>query len=104
FKVNTIPSDAIVKVYDSKGANVTKNSDGSFTGMFSASSYTYMVTKYGYVTVSGLVPSTGGQIEAILEQAADDGLEDVNAYWKNFRGSDDNMAITNVLLPIDTTN
>lgn len=104
FKVNAIPSDAIVKVYDQNGANVTANNDGSYSGMFGTYDYTYTVTKYGYVAATGTVPAAGGQIDVTLTEAADDGLADVSAYWKNFRNSDANMAITDIELPIDTEN
>ena len=104
FSVNAAPSDAIVKVYDQTGADVSANSDGSFSGLFSTYNYTYTVTKYGYAAQSGTVPATGGTLSVTLPEAADDGLADVGAYWKNFRGSETNMAITDVELPIDTEN
>ena len=84
FEVNATPNDAIVKVYDQTGAIVRANSDGSFSGMFGAYDYIYTVSKYGYVAQSGSVPQTGGTIEVMLNSAADDGLEDVGAYWGNF--------------------
>ena len=100
FKVDATPKDAIVKVYDSEGAEVKANEDGSFSGMFSASEYTYVVTKYGYVAQTGKVPAAGGKLEVTLEKAADDGLNDVSSDWSNFRGSDTNMGITDTETPI----
>ena len=102
FKVSTTPLDAVVKVYDQTGSEVAANGDGSYSGLFGTYDYTYTVTKYGYVAQSGTVPKTGGALTVTLTAAADDGLLDVGAYWKNFRGNDNNMAITDVELPTDT--
>ena len=104
FNVNATPSDAIVKVYDQTGVEILPNKDSSYSGMFSTYDYTYAVTKYGYVAQSGKVPSTGGTITATLQEAADDNLTDVGSYWSNFRGSDINMAITDVALPTENDN
>lgn len=106
FSVNVTPKDAVVKVYDSEGNEVAANEDGSFSGMFAESSYTYVVTKYGYVAKTGIVPKDGGQLTITLEKAADSGLEDVSSDWSSFRGSDTNMGITDAMTPIskeDTT-
>ncbi|MEA4853696.1 MAG: cadherin-like beta sandwich domain-containing protein [Christensenella sp.] len=104
FGITAHPSDAIVKVYDQRGAQVAAGSDGRYIGMFGIYDYTYVVSRYGYVAQTGTVPSAGGQLAVTLEKAADDGLTDVGADWKNFRGSDNNMAITDVETPTDTTN
>jgi hypothetical protein len=82
FNVN--PSDAIVKVYDADGNEVEANDDGAYIGLFAEYEYTYTVTKYGYVSQSGTISSTGGTIDVTLEEAADDGLTDVSAYWSSF--------------------
>ena len=106
FKADVTPDDAIVKVYDSEGAEVKANKDGSFSGMFAEYEYTYLITKYGYVAQSGKVPAAGGVLKIALEKAADDGLKDVSSDWNNFRGSDSNMGITDVMTPVskdDTT-
>ncbi|MDO4545520.1 MAG: cadherin-like beta sandwich domain-containing protein, partial [Bacillota bacterium] len=106
FSVKATPSDAVVKVYDQKGVKVEANQDGSFSGMFAEYEYTYTVTRYGYVGQSGTVPEDGGQLTVTLEKAPDDGLNDVNSDWENFRNSDTNMGITNAQTPIsveDTT-
>lgn len=106
FKADVTPDDAIVKVYDSEGSEVKANKDGSFSGMFAEYDYTYLITKYGYVAQSGKVPAAGGALKITLEKAADDGLKDVSSDWNNFRGSDSNMGITDVMTPVskdDTT-
>ncbi len=104
FNVIATPADAVVKVYDQAGVEIKANADGSYRGMFGACDYTYTVTKYGYVGQSGVVPKAGGPLVVTLDKAADDGLKDVGAYWPNFRGSDNNMAITDVELPTDPEN
>ena len=106
FSVNVTPKDAVVKVYDSEGNEVAANEDGSFSGMFAESNYTYVVTKYGYVAQTGTVPKDGGQLTITLQKAADSGLQDVSSDWSSFRGSDTNMGITDAMTPIsreDTT-
>lgn len=100
FKPIITPSDAVFNVYDQKGNVVVANSDGSYDGLFSSNTYTYTLAKYGYVAQSGEVPAAGGEVNFDLVKASDDGIEDVGAYWKNFRNSDENMAITDVALPI----
>lgn len=98
-EIEATPSDAIVKVYDQNGNVVNKNSNNAYDGMFGTYEYTYTVSKYGYVTESGTIPADGGKIIAVLAEAVDSNIEEVDAYWSNFRGSDTNMAITDVLLP-----
>lgn len=98
FKVS--PEDAVVKVYDQEGMSIYPDETGVFKGMFAAQEYTYVVTKYGYVAKSGKVPAAGGMIKVTLEKAPDDGLKDVDSDWKNFRGSDENMGITDAKTPV----
>lgn len=94
------PEDAVVKVYDKNGMNIEPDENGVFKGMFSAQEYTYTVTKYGYIAEVGTIPETGGLIKVSLEKAPDDGLNDVDADWENFRGNDENMGITDAQTPI----
>lgn len=98
-EIEATPSDAIVKVYDQNGNAVNKNGNDAYEGMFGIYDYTYTVSKYGYVAESGIVPKDGGKITAVLAEADGSNIEEVDAYWSNFRGSDTNMAITDVLLP-----
>lgn len=97
--VNVTPKNAIVKIYDGEGNEVETREDGSYTGEFSNGKYTYVVTKYGYVAQTGKVPEAGGELSIELEKAADDGLADVDSDWDNFRGSDNNMGITDAMTP-----
>lgn len=98
------PKDALVKVYDEKGRAVEPDETGTYQGLFGVKTYTYSITKYGYITKQGPIPAEGGVLTVSLEKVSGNRLPEVDAYWKNFRGSDSNMAITDVRLPIDTEN
>lgn len=98
------PKDALVKVYDEKGRTVEPDETGTYQGLFGVKTYTYSITKYGYITKQGIIPAEGGVLTVSLEKVSGNRLPEVDAYWKNFRGSDSNMAITDVRLPIDTEN
>ena len=93
------PADAVVRVYDAAGVEVPQNADGSYSGMFGEYEYIYTVTKYGYIAEKGNVPAQGGKLDVILQTAPETDIGDVGADWGNFRGSDDNMGITDTELP-----
>ncbi len=93
------PADAVVRVYDTAGVEIPQNADGSYSGMFGEYEYTYTVTKYGYIAEKGTVPAQGGKLDVILQTAPETDIGDVGADWGNFRGSDDNMGITDTELP-----
>ncbi|MGL4284220.1 MAG: cadherin-like beta sandwich domain-containing protein [Eubacterium aggregans] len=94
----TTSADAIAKVYDSAGKSNTANTDGSFSGLFSDGSYTYAVTKTGYLAQTGSIPTEGGTITADLKTAVANptGLD---ATWPNFRGNSQNNGITTAQTP-----
>lgn len=98
-KFNVTPSDAIISVYDASGSRVLPASDGNYNIMLGTNTYSYTVTKYGYVAQSGNIESQN--VTVTLSKASDSGISDVGAYWKNFRGNDSNMAIVNTKTPID---
>ena len=93
------PADAVVRVYDAAGVEIPQNADGSYSGMFGEYEYIYTVTKYGYIAEKGTVPAQGGKLDVILQTAPETDIGDVGADWGNFRGSDDNMGITDTELP-----
>ncbi len=93
------PADAVVRVYDTAGVEIPQNADGSYSGMFGEYEYTYTVTKYGYIAEKGTVSAQGGKLDVILQTAPETDIGDVGADWGNFRGSDDNMGITDTELP-----
>ncbi|MEG2417883.1 MAG: PQQ-binding-like beta-propeller repeat protein, partial [Eubacterium sp.] len=96
--MTTTPGDAVVKVYDAQGAELKASSDGSYEGAFDSQTYTYTVTKTGYVAKTGNVPAEGGNLTVSLENAAAN-PESVSADWKNFRGNDQNNGITTAKTP-----
>ncbi|MCM1288627.1 MAG: PQQ-binding-like beta-propeller repeat protein [Clostridium sp.] len=100
LKVNTIPEDAVVIVYDKNGRPL-KKTDGGYEGLFSTGDYSYTVTKTGYIGVSGDVPATGGEINVTLDKASENQPQEVETQWKNFRDSDVNMGITDAETPIN---
>ncbi|MCM1172549.1 MAG: PQQ-binding-like beta-propeller repeat protein [Clostridium sp.] len=100
FKVNTIPEDAVVMVYDKNGRPL-KKTDGGYEGLFSTGDYSYTVTKTGYIGVSGDVPAAGGEINVTLDKASENQPQEVETQWKNFRDSDVNMGITDAETPIN---
>ena len=100
FKVNTVPEDAVVMVYDKNGLPLKKK-NGGYEGLFSTGDYSYTVTKTGYIGVSGSVPAAGGEINVTLDKASENQPEEVDAQWKNFRDSDVNMGITDAETPIN---
>ena len=98
-KFVTEPAEAVLTVSDHTGAKLQADEDGCYSGMFSVHEYRYRVTLGGYVTAEGIVPSDGGEMNVVLQKVSGEQPKEVNAEWKNFRGSDNNMAIVDVALP-----
>ena len=99
---DTTPDDAIVCVTDSDGAAIQPNAKGEYVGMFGDIACTYTVTKTGYVAATGSVPAENTTIKVELKEAGEQPAA-VDSDWWNFRNSANNMGITNVATPIDTT-
>ena len=99
LRVETEPADALVRITDPYGESVIADENGVFYGFFSAQEYSYTVQRYGYVTKTGKVPTEGGTLKVTLEKAEAGAGETVEVQWKNFRNSDNNMAITAIPLP-----
>lgn len=101
FKVT--PEDAYVQVVDADGENVPAV-DGKYE-LIPGNIYNYFVTKIGYVGKSGeLKLSEYVTTEVALEEAKENTSIDKNidSYWKNFRNSENNMAVVDVKTPKDT--
>ena len=94
-------ADATVTVSNEKLGALTADENGSYTGMFSAYTFTYTVAKYGYVTQQGVIPAEGGNISVTLSRNSTDAYEDTGSDWNNFRNSDTNMGITDAKTPVD---
>ncbi len=89
------PEDAQVYMVDRFKDRVWPNDEDQFE-LLSGQDYTYFVTMNGYVAQSETISLTEDQTKAItLEKAAaNEGIDTtIPAQWKNFRGSDSNMAI-----------
>ena len=106
--INTTPADAKVEVTYNNGKYVVSKTaealDGKYPLYFSsaAKKYTYTVTKEGYIPASGEITSTDEVVNVTLTKEIPPQpveIEDVD--WKNFRNSDENMAITSVKTPTD---
>ena len=96
------PSDSIVRVENASGEKVKVDADGTYP-LASGETYTYTVTKTGYVGQSGELSLDKDTVKEVkLEKATENSKIDKNikAEWKNFRNSDVNMAITNAKTPI----
>ena len=98
FRVIPTPADALVRVTDKNGEALQADEEGFFHGIFSGNDFRYTVSRSGYVTQKGSVPAEGGELAVTLEKV-EEVETDVTAEWRNFRNSDDNMAITDIALP-----
>ena len=99
LNVNCNIEGAVVRLIDSNGKEVSGN--GKYTGLLSYSTYTIVVSKYGYITCKEDIQTKQGEQskDVTLEKAPDSILQDVSSEWKNFRGNDENMGITNAKTP-----
>lgn len=63
--------------------------------------YTYTVSKAGYVTKRATIEASADTtpVPVTLEKAPASSLVDFDSAWPSFRGSDDNMAITDAKTP-----
>lgn len=89
------PEEACVYMVDRYKDRVWPNDEDEFE-LQSGQDYTYFVTLDGYVAQSDTINLTEDQTKTIkLEKAAEnEGIDKtIPAQWKNFRGSDSNMAI-----------
>lgn len=93
------PADAIVFLKDSEGKRVTKT-DGGYE-LTDGTSYTYTVSKTGYVAQTGELTAEGEMPEQItLAKAPESTLEILPSEWPGFRNLPTNMGITDAKTPI----
>lgn len=103
--INVSPNDSIFKLYDSHGVFLSENNEGKYSDLLSGEKYTYVVTKYGYVsktdTLLGESDLTDGVLNITLEKAAIPGipLPSYTGDWTSFRGNPENMGIINSETP-----
>lgn len=103
LNIQTEPEDAVVSIKDHLGNTLQVQEDGSYEGLFSSYEHRYTASSSGYVTAEGIVPPEGGQLNIILQKILGEQPQEVSAEWKNFRDSDNNMAIVETSLPINET-
>lgn len=100
-KITTTNADgAQVRVYQD-GTLVTPGKDGVYS-LRTDKTYKYVVVAKGYVTKTGTISQsalTEGVLNVTLTAAPTLSLTKYDAFWPNFRGNDQNMAITNVKTP-----
>ncbi|MBR6518453.1 MAG: PQQ-binding-like beta-propeller repeat protein [Oscillospiraceae bacterium] len=106
--INTVPEDAKVEVTYNNGNYVLSKTaqtlDGKYPLYFpsAAKKYTYTVTKEGYIPASGEITSTDEIINVTLtKELPPQPVEVSDVDWKNFRNSDENMAITSIKTPTE---
>ena len=101
-KITTTNADgAQVRVYQGDTL-VTPGKNGVYS-LRTDKTYTYVVVAKGYVTktgtLSGSADLTDGVLNVTLTAAPTLSLTKYDAFWPNFRGNDQNMAITSVKTP-----
>lgn len=95
----TIPADGVVQLYDAGGALIQPTAEKSYTGLLRGQTYTYTVSKYGYITATGAIVAGEDTTRTVTLESATGGLDEVDAAWKNFRNSDANNGVTNRYTP-----
>ena len=94
------PADATVSVADPDGNDVPASAPLLFP-VEQGKTYTYTVSKAGYVTKRATIEASADAttVPVTLEKAPASSLVDFDSAWPSFRGSDDNMAITDAKTP-----
>lgn len=99
-KITTNAVGAQVRVYQGDTL-VTPDKNGVYS-LRTDKSYRYVVVAKGYVTKTGTISQPAlneGVLDVTLTAAPTLTLPKYDAFWPNFRGNDQNMAITSVKTP-----
>lgn len=99
-KITTNADGAQVRVYQGDTL-VTPGKNGVYS-LRTDMSYRYVAVAKGYVTKTGAITQsalTDGVLTVTLTAAPTLSLTKYDAFWPNFRGNDQNMAITSVKTP-----
>lgn len=99
-KITTNADGAQVRVYQGDTL-VTPGKNGVYS-LRTDKSYNYVVVAKGYVTKTGTISQPAlneGVLNVTLTAAPTLTLPKYDAFWPNFRGNDQNMAITSVKTP-----
>ena len=96
----TDPEDALVVVKDKNGDRVWPDHDKTWTLQI-GDTYSYVVTKNGYIGQKNNFVAKAGTAEITLERATDNNDIDKTIYaqWGNFRNGDDELGITTSKTP-----
>ncbi len=96
----TDPEDALVVVKDKFGDRVWPDHDKTWT-LEIGDTYSYTVTKKGYIGQKNSFVAKAGTVEITLEEAKDNSDIDKTIYaqWGNFRNGDDELGITEAKTP-----
>lgn len=88
-----------IRLIDSTGVELGRS--GNYQDLLAGETYTLIVTKYGYIVNKQEIELKEGaqEVNVTLEKAPANNLKEVVAEWKNFRGNDENMGITNAKTP-----
>ena len=99
-KITTNATGAQVRVYQGDTL-VTPGEDGVYS-LRTDKAYKYVVVAKGYVTKTGTISQSvlnEGVLDVTLTAVPTISLPTYDAFWPNFRGNDQNMAITNIKTP-----
>ena len=100
-KITTNATGAQVRVYQGDTL-VTPGKNGVYS-LRTDKSYCYVAVAKGYVTKTGTITQSAlnkaGELTVTLSAAPTLSLTKYDAFWPNFRGNDQNMAITSVKTP-----
>ena len=106
-----LTNGSIIQIKNSDGEIIAGKNvvDTQFTAenLLEGEKYTYVVTKYGYKSVSGsFVAGANTNIDATLKEADVNNAinKGITSIWSNFRGNDENNGVTKALTPTDYTN
>lgn len=100
-KITTNATGAQVRVYQGDTL-VTPGKNGIYS-LRTDKTYKYVVVAKGYVTKTGTITQSAlnkaGELTVTLSAVPAISLPKYDAFWPNFRGNDQNMAITSVKTP-----
>ncbi len=101
-RFRTNPSDASIFIVNDQNGRRVASSDGVFL-LVPGASYTYTITKTGYVgqQVCGYrAPAENAEISVLLQKAEDNtALKDLDAEWPSFRADDYNNGVVDAAAP-----
>ena len=99
------PEDAAFVLRNPLIGAIAPNADGTYD-LIQGYDYTYVATAYGYVMQQGTISPDQDQLDLTitLQEAKKNETirEDISSDWNNFRGNDDNNAVTDTATPISS--